>query len=129
MQCNPVEHGQSNKITHYMADQSYNCTADSFEASGDQGQAFFLDPFRIHQYGNAGYGLDYGTSFTEQSQLLIQDPFGDCSSHALPSSASDDRGLQFSQCSPVAYNDGHESRDASTTYNMLSPGASYRIPR
>lgn len=92
---NPVEQGQCDKVTHHAVDQSYNCTADSLEASGDQGQAFFLDPFRIHQYGNAGYEVDYGTSFTEQSQLLIQNPFGDCSSHALSSSASDDRGLQF----------------------------------
>ena len=94
---NPVEQGQSEKGTHHVVDQSNNCTADFVEASGDQGQAFFLDPFGMHHFGNTGYELNYGASFTEQSQLFTQNPFGDRFSQANYGSTSDDRGLQFSQ--------------------------------
>lgn len=80
-----------------MVDQSYNYTADSVEGSGDQGQAFFLDPFGMPQYENSGYELTYRPSSTEQSQLFTQNPFGDCFSQANYGLASDDGDLQFSQ--------------------------------
>lgn len=94
---NPIRQGQGEKSTHHVVDQSYNCTADFVEASEDQGQAFFLDPFGMHQYGNTAYELNYSASFTEQSQLFTENPFGDRFSHANYGLASDDGGLQFSQ--------------------------------
>ena len=92
-----VEQGQGEKGTHHVVDQSYNCTTDFVEASGDQGQAFFLDPFGMHQYGNTDYELNYGASFTEQSQLFTQNPFGYRFSHTNYGSASHNGGLQLSQ--------------------------------
>ena len=120
MHYNSVEQDQSDKFTHHVIDQFYNCIANSFEASEDQDQTFFLDSFRIHQYENADYELNHDTSFIEQSQLLIQNSFDDCSSHALFSSILNDRNLQFSQRSLVIYNNDHESYNASTAHNALS---------
>lgn len=80
----PVEQDQHDISIHHAAYQSYNCTADSFEASEDQGKAFSFNPLIIDQYGNTGYELDDGISFAEKSQLFGQDPFGDCSSILSP---------------------------------------------
>ena len=125
MQQNPVYQG--NEGTYHAANQSYDCTA--VEASGDQGMAFFQDPFGMHQYGNTDYELEYGASPTEQSQLLTQNPFGDYCFHAHSGPASHDTGLQITQESLMTYNNGHESHNPPTTHNALSPDTSYRISR
>ena len=72
---NYIKQGQSKKSTHHVIDQSYNCTVNFVEAFKDQGQAFFLDLFRMHHYENTGYELNYDASFTEQSQLFMQNLF------------------------------------------------------
>ena len=74
---NSVKQGQSEKSTHHVVNQSNDCITDFVEAFKDQGQAFFLDSFRMHHFENTGYELNYGTSFTEQSQLFMQNPFED----------------------------------------------------
>ena len=89
-----LEQGQGEKSTHCVLDQSYDCTADLFKASEDQGQAFFLDPFGMHQYTSAAHELH----ITEQSQLFTENPFGNRISYAnYDLGTQHDRGLQFSQ--------------------------------
>jgi hypothetical protein len=103
-----------------MINQSYNCAADVVEASGDQGQAFFLNSFGIHQYENTGYELIYDASFIEQSQVFMQNSFGDYSSHANYDSSSNGEGLQFSQDSFMIYNDDYDGRSSSTMHSTIS---------
>lgn len=97
---NIIEQGQSEEGTHHVVDQSYNCTAN-FGASGDQGQVFFLDPFGIHQYENTNYELGYSVSFTEQSQIFTQNPFGNQFSLGNYDPVSDNGGHQFSHGSSM----------------------------
>ena len=93
-----LEQGQGEKSTRCVLDQSYDCTADLFEASEDQGQAFFLDPFGMHLKTSAAHELH----IAEQSQLFTENPFGNRISDANYDLGTQyDRGLPFSQGSLI----------------------------
>lgn len=82
------EQGQGEKGTYHVV-----------EASEDQGQAFFLNPFGMDQYENTDYRLNYDASFTEQSheqsQIFTNNSFGDHHFLANYDSALNDESLQF----------------------------------